>query len=645
MKHYKCRLFLLFVFFQCSHLAIAKVPLFGFNNSEEEVLNIDHFEQALTRLVYLDSIQEIDSLIQYIPKAKALCGRINKFKTKDFELLNAVGDVYDYIAYWHYKNNQLTDALVDFTHAHEIYLHTGNKRSEATALNNKAVIYSTLGNKIESLKNFHKTINIFLDLGDSTGIVTGYSNIAKIYRQQKDFQSAQNYLEKAGDIVRNMNKPLLLSRIINGLGGIKREMGELELALSLYREALALTKSAGNQVLTAQILNNIGVVYLEKEDYKEALKYFEESYEIANSINSEPGKGHTLNNLAKYYTKNNNTEKALDYAKEALKIGKTIKNDEIIRKSTALIFEIYQSQENWKEAFIYQELLMKQNQAIEKNAIDQVAQQELIRLKLENDRFLAETELAKQTIAIEKKNQRQSILYILLGVLFVLLLVALFIIYLRLRSSRERNKYITRQSEERKLLLKEVHHRVKNNFQIVSSMLRLQSYNFDNEELRLNFDEAVNRINAMAIVHDAIYRQEKFKDIDSKTYLEKLIEQLKNTGDHRVLFEVDSEEIPFKIETLINLGIALNEMITNSFKHAFNQDNIQPKIFISFHAIGEKEYEINYKDNGIGISKETYTSNFGMDLIETIFENYEGEMKLVEDQEWNTSIKITFKEF
>src|SRR5690554_7450265 len=81
MKHYKCRLLLLFVFFQCSHLAIAKVPLFGFNNSEEEVLNIDHFEQALTRLVYLDSIQEIDSLIQYIPKAKALCGRIKDRKS------------------------------------------------------------------------------------------------------------------------------------------------------------------------------------------------------------------------------------------------------------------------------------------------------------------------------------------------------------------------------------------------------------------------------------------------------------------------------------------------------------------------------------------------------------------------------------
>src|SRR5690554_6492231 len=288
---------------------------------------------------------------------------------------------------------------------------------------------------------------------------------------------------------------------------------------------------------------------------------------------------------------------------------------------------------------------MKQNQAIEKNAIDQVAQQELIRLKLENDRFLAETELAKQTIAIEKKNQRQSILYILLGVLFVLLLVALFIIYLRLRSSRERNKYITRQSEERKLLLKEVHHRVKNNFQIVSSMLRLQSYNFDNEELRLNFEEAVNRINAMAIVHDVIYRQEKFRDINSKTYLEKLIQTLHKTGESRILINVESEEIPFKIETLINLGIAINELITNSFKHAFKLGDEQPKIHISLHTIAEKTYELNYKDNGVGLSKDSYSSNFGMDLIETIIDNYEGTVQIVEDKDWSTAIKITFKEF
>src|SRR5690554_7237108 len=127
---------------------------------------------------------------------------------------------------------------------------------------------------------------------------------------------------------------------------------------------------------------------------------------FSNSINSEPGKGHTLNNLAKYYTKNNNTEKALDYAKEALKIGKTIKNDEIIRKSTALIFEIYQSQENWKEAFIYQELLMKQNQAIEKNAIDQVAQQEL-RSEEHTSELQSRPHLVCRLLLEKKKKKKQ----------------------------------------------------------------------------------------------------------------------------------------------------------------------------------------------------------------------------------------------
>src|SRR5690554_4179955 len=152
----------------------------------------------------------------------------------------------------------------------------------------------------------------------------------------------------------------------------------------------------------------------------------------------------------------------------------------------------------------------------------------------------------------EKRRKIRYYYYTAAIVLFILLAIFLFIFYYRFKTTKEQNKIITKQSEERKLLLQEVHHRVKNNFQIVSSMLRLQSYNFEDEKLRLNFQEAVNRINAMAIVHDVIYRQEKFKDINSKTYLEKLVLSLHKTGDSRIKILIDSEEIPFKIETLIS---------------------------------------------------------------------------------------------
>src|SRR5690554_3032687 len=181
----------------------------------------------------------------------------------------------------------------------------------------------------------------------------------------------------------------------------------------------------------------------------------------------------------------------------------------------------------------------------------------------------------------EKRRKIRYYYYTAAIVLFILLAIFLFIFYYRFKTTKEQNKIITKQSEERKLLLQEVHHRVKNNFQIVSSMLRLQSYNFEDEELRKNFNEAVNRINAMAIVHDIIYRQEKFKDIDAANYLERVVQALHKTGDKRINIEVDAEHIPFRIETLINLGIALNELITNSFKHAFDEETVNPTIKIS----------------------------------------------------------------
>src|SRR5690554_5899464 len=205
----------------------------------------------------------------------------------------------------------------------------------------------------------------------------------------------------------------------------------------------------------------------------------------------------------------------------------------------------------------------------------------------------------------EKRRKIRYYYYTAAIVLFILLAIFLFIFYYRFKTTKEQNKIITKQSEERKLLLQEVHHRVKNNFQIVSSMLRLQSYNFEDEELRKNFNEAVNRINAMAIVHNVIYRQEKFKDIDAKNYLERLVENLHKTGDSRIVISIKSEEIPFKIETLINLGIALNELITNSFKHAFHLTSVDPKIQISLRKLDNKTFELKYKDNGVGFSTES----------------------------------------
>jgi two-component sensor histidine kinase len=515
----------------------------------------------------------------------------------------------------------------------------------AESLNNRAVIYSRIGNQTKALDCFNKSNHLYIEIEDSNGIAMGYYNISSIYRDKDDLQRAQEYLDKALTVARRVGNPDVLSNVLNSMAGLRKELGNQDGALATYCEALSISRNAEDKMTSALILNNLGVIYKEIGDLKEAKKYYERAYKISIANNASFKSVFILVNIAEYYYLIKDYKKAFELADEALKKAVETSNDEAKYDVIIVLIQIFEEQKNWEKTVYYQKKLIECKERKEKQIIEQISQYETILYKLEKDQFEVKSREVEAKLKREKEIQRGNFYYAIFIIILVVLLAFLLTFYLRLRSSRVKNKNITKQSEERKLLLQEIHHRVKNNFQIVSSMLRLQSYGFDNEELRQNFEEAVNRINAMAIVHDVIYRQEKFSDIDAKTYLEKLIGNLHKMGDSRITISIDSEEIPFKIETLINLGIALNELITNSFKHAFDDNILNPKIKISLRTIEEKSYELNYKDNGVGINEDTYKSNFGMELIETIIDNFDGEVLLAKEKDWNTVIRITFKEF
>src|SRR5690554_2252203 len=639
------RLITLLLFYHLTFLSFAAQSIFDFDGKKQESSKVEVYKKALKRLSYFDSIQHVDSLKYYIEEAKILCSKIDTSSLKNSAIIESAAEIYNFMGYYFFKNDQLSDAIVVFTHAEGLYRILKNDEKVALSLNNKAVMYLNSGNKIEALKNFHKTIAIYIGLNDSLGLATVYNNISKIYKQQGDFQRALTHIENSLSIARELDNPVLLSRVINAMAGIKRKVGDLDNALSLYQEALSLTYSANDELMSAEVLNNMGVIHLELKEYSKAKDLFERAYEIVKRKNFRLGEAFSLNSLAKYYFITDNPNKAIGLSEESLEIGKEIGNNEVITKATERLLEIYASLKNWEKAFFYQGLLIDQKIKHEQNTIEQVSQQESIRLKLENERFIIRERVSERALENEIENQRKNIFYISFSVVLLLLVTALFVIYYRLQSSREKNRYITKESEERKLLLQEVHHRVKNNFQIVSSMLRLQSYSIENEELRQSFTEAVNRINSMTMVHEVIYQQEKFKDLDIKVYLQKLVEILQKTSYNNIHFVTESESVPLKIETLISVGIALNELITNSFKHAFNLEVYNPMIKISIRVMNDNQVLLVYQDNGVGINKEQLKHNFGMVLIETIIENYSGSLTIVDDnEEWPTTIEIRFKE-
>jgi two-component sensor histidine kinase len=199
--------------------------------------------------------------------------------------------------------------------------------------------------------------------------------------------------------------------------------------------------------------------------------------------------------------------------------------------------------------------------------------------------------------------------------------------------------------KEKEVLLKEIHHRVKNNFQIIISLLNLQSGGITDANLLRLFNESVNRIRAMALVHEELYQSESISDIDFATYLRTISEELYisyASGPHKPELIIESENIYLGIDQAIPCGLILNELLTNSLKYAFpgSSDN---KITVTMCASGNGEITLSISDNGIGLSENIdieKISSLGLQLVSVLIKQIHGRYQI--DRQNGTSWIITF---
>ena len=207
-------------------------------------------------------------------------------------------------------------------------------------------------------------------------------------------------------------------------------------------------------------------------------------------------------------------------------------------------------------------------------------------------------------------------------------------------------KQITDSLKEKEVLLKEVHHRVKNNFQVIISLLSLQSELINDPQILSYFSDSRNRIKSMALIHELLYRQTNFDSIDVRHYVDNLVDYLKRSYSEsnvniKILSDVD--EINIDIDTIIPCGLIINELISNSMKHAF-PDGKQGEIHISFKRRPDNFFCLTVKDNGIGISKEINIENLkslGMMLVNTLTKQLAGNLNIKSSQ-LGTEFEIKF---
>jgi two-component sensor histidine kinase len=186
------------------------------------------------------------------------------------------------------------------------------------------------------------------------------------------------------------------------------------------------------------------------------------------------------------------------------------------------------------------------------------------------------------------------------------------------------NTKLKKSNEEKTIMLKEIHHRVKNNLQVITSLLRLQLHEIDDEKARHHFTDSINRVSAMAIIHEKMYQTESLSQIDLESYLQSLIDDLISSYARLTEIEtkITSNIEDIEPESIVPLALIFNELVSNTLEHGF-QNRPHGVITIDVKRNNDGSTSVFYADNGKWQAPIKEYS-FGLELIETFAEQLEG---------------------
>lgn len=210
---------------------------------------------------------------------------------------------------------------------------------------------------------------------------------------------------------------------------------------------------------------------------------------------------------------------------------------------------------------------------------------------------------------------------------------------------KKREQQIKSSLKEKEVLLKEIHHRVKNNMQIISSLLRLQSRQIKDEEILEIFNQSQNRIRSMALIHEELYKSKDLARIDFTDYINRLTNHLFSAygdGMGNIDLKIEVKDVYLDIDRAIPCGLIISEIASNSLKHAF-PDGRSGEISVKMHANKKDKYALMIKDTGVGIPEKLdfhKTETLGMQLVTDLVKQLDGTIDLRRNK--GTEFKITF---
>ncbi|MFT5820504.1 MAG: two-component sensor histidine kinase [Crocinitomix sp.] len=656
------------------------------NPDEPDTSRIDAMNHASALILYSNP----DSCYSLIKEQLALSKKINDEKRQ--------AESYYQLGCYH---NDIT-GNIDST---LFYLRTSLRKSKkVNHLKLQSTTYNMLAISIKerepdsSLFYYEKSI-VFAEKAKYYESISGrYINMAQVYQKKGDFFSAFEVLDKAYAYLDKYPRAGWRSNAYDIEGGINLSLKEFDKALEYFEKSLELAEKTDNKF--SILLSNLNMVnaYLERDlpgdnelievcfdraeivcEELQAEQAFAVFHEIRAHFLQVTGRGEEAKFHADQalvvYEENNVTNKVAylktilgnialdnkDYSlaiincKEAFELSENSGHNSTIIRSCNCLYKAYEATGKLHDALKFHVLYTERvDSTLSRENFQNLTEKEMQytyeKKQLSDSLRTAEEKRISDIDHLKSLEKEKFSKTITISVAIGLFIIVLFMFREFQRKKKqtqvldEKNALVNKSLYEKELLFKEVHHRVKNNFKTVSSLLELQSKGVQHEKALENINEGKNRIKAMALIHKKLYQGEDISTVDFQTYTKQLSEEIISLYNLKELeLEVNTEGCHLDIDTSIPLGLILNELITNACKYAFESG--RGKLSITLSKATKEYYLLVVKDNGKGLPIDLDLSkikSLGLRLVQRLTKQLQGTFNYISSN--GSVFEIRFKD-
>lgn len=518
-----------------------------------------------------------------------------------------------------------------------VYRKKGNvSKAISSLLESKTILLSIDTLKLTRLKK--RQLNIEQ--------LTLFNTLANFYNQMGDYPKAINNYNKAYKKALTINAVKYAGVILSNKGDLLLNNNEFKKALDVLKRAKNLKiKGHAKESSIANTNQNISLVLLKMKIYDLALVNINKAIDYYTKNNVVSGLMEALTIRGTIYYGQKKYQKAIDNCLKSKQLS--FKNNvlEMQEKSCKCLSEAYAKTKNYQNAYQNHKLYQIAKDSIfNKNNIKKITQLEM------QYAYDKENKLLEMQIDSTKKENKATVKILTISIISLVLISTLLfgLFYIRQKANstlKEKNKKISETLVINKTLFKETHHRVKNNLQIVSSLLNMQAKFLEDEKSKKIINDSQNRIKSMSLIHQKLYQENNITGIETKAYFTDLIHSLAlsyGIDISKVKMHIAIENILLDVDTAIPLGLILNELISNAFKHGINKET--GEFSIVFKQPSDTYLFLKIKDNGPGLSKDFNLNNsesYGMKLIHSLSKKLKADLVFKNNNGTEISMKIT----